>query len=130
MKIVDTTFLIDIIRGNQQVIRILRKEESLLTTQINMFEVIRGIFLKNLSEKKYGEIMDLFETIHMLRLDEASLIKAAHISSSLTKKGIIISDNDCLIAGIALSHGITKIITNNKKHFERIKELQVETYES
>lgn len=35
---------------------------------------------------------------------------------------------DTLIAAIALSNGITTIITRNKKHFEQIKELNVVTY--
>jgi len=47
-------------------------------------------------------------------------------------KGIGISqkldDNDILIAGIMLANGITKIITKNVNHFERIKEIKIIEY--
>ena len=44
------------------------------------------------------------------------------------KKGNMISDCDCLTAGIALSNGVNKIVTKNVKHFDRIKDIKAETY--
>lgn len=35
---------------------------------------------------------------------------------------------DCLIAGTMLSHVVRKILTRNKDHFERIKNIKVEGY--
>ena len=46
----------------------------------------------------------------------------------MIKKGTIIADADCLIAGIAISKGVNKIVTKNKKHFEHIKGIEVEVY--
>ncbi len=128
MKLVDTTVLIDIFRGKKEVLKVIESPTPLLTTQINMYEVIRGLFLHGISSEKFLLASEFFENIRVLSLDDTSIIKSAEISSALIKKGITISDNDCLTAGIALSNGITHIVTNNKKHFERIPKVIVETY--
>lgn len=128
MKVLDTTFLVDVFRGKQEAIRIAKSKEVLLTTQINLYEIIQGLFLKNVSSAKFFEVQLLFENIHVLSLDDAGIIKAAEISSTLTKKGITVDDSDCLIAGIALSKGFFTIVTKNVEHFSRMKGIKVETY--
>lgn len=128
MKVLDTTFLVDVIRGKKETEAILNSNAPLLTTQINMYEVLEGFFLKKISQAKYLEIMQLFDNIRVLPLDDNAIIEAAKISSCLIKEGNTIADCDCLIAGIALSKGITIIVTKNVKDFEKIKGLEVETY--
>lgn len=128
MKVVDSTFLIDLLRGRKEVIKVIDGKEPLLTTQINMYEVIRGLFLKDTPSSKLIQAIEMLENIKILPLDDNSIIKSAEISSDLIKKGSIISDCDCLTAGIALSKGVNRIITRNAKHFERIKGIKVENY--
>lgn len=128
MKVVDTTFLIDVIRGKKETETLLNSNTPLLTTQLNMYEVLEGFFLKKITQSKYIEIMQLFDNIRVLPLDDNAIIEAAKISSSLIKEGKTIADCDCLIAGIMLSKGITTIVTKNMKDFEKIKGLEVETY--
>ena len=128
MKILDTTFLIDMLRGKKETLKILDTKETFLTTQINMYEVIRDLFLKNISSSKILEITELFENIKVLNLDDNSIIKSAEISSELIKKGQFISDCDCLTAGISLSRQINEIVTKNVKHFSRIKGVKVVKY--
>ncbi len=127
MKLLDTTFLIDLANGIKETKPYLQ-EQLLFTTSINMFEFVRGLYLKKIPKNKYLEIMELFELIRMLPLDDAGIIKSAEISAVLYNKGIPIDDGDCLIAGIALSRGITTIVTRNTDHFERIKGIKVEKY--
>lgn len=128
MKVVDSTFLIDLLRGRKEVLKVIDGKEPLLTTQINMYEVIRGLFLKDTPSSKLIQAIEMLENIKILPLDDNSIIKSAEISSDLIKKGSIISDCDCLTAGIALSKGVNRIITRNAKHFERIKGIKVENY--
>jgi len=128
MKVLDTTFLIDLLRGKKETLPIINSKEHLLTTQINMYEVIRGLFLKNISSSRFRDVIETFEDIKVLSLDNRSIIKSAEISSELIKKGNMISDCDCLTAGIALSNGVNKIVTKNVKHFDRIKDIKAETY--
>ena len=93
-----------------------------------MYEIIRGLFIRNLSSRKFIDITDLFENIKVLSLDDNAIIKSAEISADLMKKGTPVPDCDCLTAGISLSKGVNRIVTNNVKHFKRIKELRVETH--
>ena len=128
MKVLDTTFLIDLIRGQKDTAKIMDSNEPLLTTQINMYEVIRGMFIRNVSEEKYLQISEFFDQIRLLSLDDNSIIKSAEISSGLLKNGQFIGDADCLTAGIALSNGVTTVVTRNVEHFKRIKGIKVESY--
>jgi predicted nucleic acid-binding protein len=128
MKVLDTTFLIDFLRGDKKTLKIVEGKEHLLTTQINMYEVIRGIFLGNSPSSDLLKATEMFENIRVLQLDNNGTIKAAEIFADLTKKGKMIADNDCITAGIALSNGINNIVTKNIEHFKRIKEIKIETY--
>ena len=128
MKILDSTFLIDLMRGSKEASRIVEGDEALLTTQINMYEVIKGLSLKGVSDDKMHRAREMFDNIKILPFDDNASVKAAEISSSLIKKGETIHDCDCMIAGIALSKGIKIIVTRNVKDFSKIKEIKVETY--
>lgn len=128
MKVLDNTFLIDLLRGKEETISIINSKEDLLTTQINMYEVIRGLFLKKISSSKLIAVFELFENIKVLPLDDNGVIKSAEISANLIKDGKMIADCDCLTAGILLSRRISTIITKNVKHFKRIKGIRVESY--
>lgn len=128
MKVLDSTFLIDVLRGRKETLNVINGKEPLLTTQINMYEVIRGFFLKNISSSKFLEMIEMFENIKVLSLDDNSIVKAAEISAELIKKGTVISDCDCITAGIAISKGINKIVTKNIEHFKRINGIKVESY--
>jgi predicted nucleic acid-binding protein len=128
MKLLDSTFLIDLMRGNKETSKIVNTEEVLLTTQINMYEVIKGFHLKSMSDDKIQKALELFDNIKVLPFDDNASIKAAHVSAALMKSGDTISDCDCMIAGIALSRGITTIVTRNAKDFAKIKGVKVESY--
>jgi tRNA(fMet)-specific endonuclease VapC len=47
--------------------------------------------------------------------------------ADLRKKGQPIDDIDLLIAGTAMANGLV-VITQNRKHFDRITELEVEDW--
>tara|TARA_Y100000310_G_C20633158_1_gene789708 strand:+ start:223 stop:606 length:384 start_codon:yes stop_codon:yes gene_type:complete len=127
MKVLDTSFLIDLVNGKKETKNV-SNLPNLLTTQINMYEFIRGFFLKRGNSIKYSQVMELFDNIRVLPLNDQGILKSAEISASLIKNGMVIEDTDCLTAGIALSHNANTIVTKNKKHFSRIKDIKVETY--
>jgi tRNA(fMet)-specific endonuclease VapC len=128
MKVLDTTFLIDVIGSLPEAVRLIDRKEPLLTTQMNMYELIRGLFLKNTSPSKVLRVMELFANVNVLPFDDQAVVKSAEINADLRKQGKLTPDNDCIIAGIALSKSINTIITRNVKHFERMKGIKVETY--
>lgn len=128
MKVLDTTFLIDFLGGDKATVKIAESKELLLTTQVNMYEIIRGVFLGDNPSSDLLRAKEVFENIRVLQLDDNGIIKSAEIFADLVKKGKMISDFDCITAGIALSKGATTIVTKNIDHFKRIKGLIVESY--
>ena len=128
MKVLDTTFLVDVLRGNSKTSKILENKDLLLTTQINIYELIRGLFLRQVAPEKMKEVMVVLGDLRVLPLNDDALISSADISAELMRTGKLLPDADCLIAGTTKAHGIKTIISNNRKHFERIEGLTVENY--
>jgi tRNA(fMet)-specific endonuclease VapC len=128
MKVLDSTFLIDLLRGKKEALKYVEKEEMLLTTQINVYEILKGLHAQDVSEEKYLRVKEMFENIRVLQFDDNASLRAAEISSNLIKKGLTVADCDCMIAGVALSKGAKIIVTRNVADFSKIKEIKVETY--
>lgn len=128
MKVLDSTFLIDLLNGTRSTQKTLETKEELLTTQINMYEIIRGLFWKEPSHARIQQAIALFDNIKVLPVTDQSIIKSAEISAALMNSGKMTKDADCLIAGIALSHGVKTIVTKNVKDFKRVSGLIVESY--
>ena len=131
MICLDTSTLIDLLRNKKEAVQKIEKsKEHVATTRINIFEILFGIFVKKDKEKqKFSErTKSLIDKIKILELDEVSCIKSAKIKSELIMHGKEIETTDCLIAGIMLANDCEKIITRDKDHFDRIKEIKVEGY--
>ena len=131
MKLVDTTFLIDLSRGTDAAVRKINELEAarLFCSEISRFEMIAGLYaLHENPSKKIGALDGLFKNFECLPLNVAEAAFAGTIAGELHRKGEDIRDADCLIAGTALANGISTIVTRNKTHFERIPGLTVETY--
>lgn len=130
MIALDSTALIDIYKGDFGLVKVLENfEEDLLTTIVNYQEIIFGL---NPENKKYMEedyfYENLFKNLNVLNLSKESIKEASSIFWDLSANGDVIGVADCIIAGICLSNGVKKIITKNKKHFERIKGLEIISY--
>lgn len=133
MILLDSTFLIDLLKKRKQAADKadeLADRDSLATTYVNFYELMLGIYsLEDIDhDKKLRDAEILLDKLHVLKLDKHSAIRSAKIGGSLSLTGSIIGDTDNMIAGIALSNGINTIVTRDKEHFERIKELKVEGY--
>jgi len=129
---VDTTFLIDLFRGDRKALLLMeklgREKEHISTTVINIAELYRGAYLHKDTEKKLREIEELENLLIILDMRRESAKIYGKLYSFLKEKGKIAKDRDILIAAIFLSYGENKIITRDKKHFEQIKELHVISY--
>ncbi len=126
----DSTFIIDLLHGDNGAIKILReKDYALFTTEINVFEIIAGVYaIKKDMQPQLDMALALFSQMIVLPLDRKASLRAGEIAGELIKNGFKIGDCDSLIAGIALSNGVSRIITKNTKHFGRIKELNIINY--
>ena len=132
MICLDSTLMVDFLRNKEGALDVINnlKDEDVVTTIINVFELESGIWaLKNTNYQIQLENLNrLLSRIGILELNPDSVSQSARIFGELSKSGKKIDDLDILIAGICLSNKCDRIITDNVKHFSRIKGLNIETY--
>ena len=133
MILLDTTFLIDLLRKKKNAISKaieLTTRDKLSTTYINIYELLIGIYsIKGIDkEKKLQDVEKLMEKLEVFTLEKESTINSAKIGGDLILKGQVIGDTDNMIIGIALTNGITTIVARDVEHYKKIKEIKVETY--
>ena len=131
MVCLDTSFVIDLIRGKSSVESVVKKldEESntICIAAVTVMELVKGAYLSDnysVEKEKIDRILSSFVILEFGK-DEASL--AGKIEVELIKKGGIIEIADIMIAATAIKNEEV-LVTKNKKHFERIKELKIESY--
>jgi predicted nucleic acid-binding protein len=72
-------------------------------------------------------VRKLTDQINVVESDDAISETFGSLKASLENVGLIIDDADMFIAACALVHGLT-VITNNTKHFRRIKGLKLDNW--
>ena len=135
MIILDTNSCIDYLNGISEVRKIISDQEDLVhITSISVYEINIGLerTKRKISEKRYRELykiwVEFISSMEIFPLGYKEAEKAAEVYDSLESQGQKIDDNDILIVGIMLSNGISKIITRNVKHFEKIEEIEIIAY--
>ena len=131
MTVVDTTFLIDLMRGEAGAVRVrdtyAGEGWSLHVTDVSLHELHRGLAQARVPPDEHGRIQAALEATHGLPLDSEAARIGGQIEGALKAHGRAIDVEDCMIAAIALRHGLG-VITRNQRHFGRIDGLSVQTY--
>jgi len=124
MIVLDSTFIIDFIRGDETVKRLYEKisKEDLIYTTIFTYQEVTFLPIEKDDDKSLAEANSFFEKIKILYPTKSSMVISNRIISYLKKKGSLIGIIDCLIAGIAIENN-AKFLTANKKHFEQVPNL-------
>ena len=122
--ILDSTFFVDLDREQRRknpssAHRFLEKHRD---HELAMSVVTRAELARGFSVREKWESFCLGFLI--LGLDDDVLWTAARIFRDLQKKGELISDNDLWIAATAVAAG-HPLVTENARHFERIRGLKV-----
>ena len=92
-------------------------------TLITYYEILSGLLHRD--ARKQLTVFEAFaETCRILPLTRKSIFYSAELYAELRLKGTPVDDIDLLIAGVALEHDFT-LVTNNLKHFGKIKGLDV-----
>jgi len=131
MACLDTTFLVDLIRGEKKVLDTLEKleksEENISISSISVMELVMGASISNNASIENDKIMKLLESLIILNFDKDCAILAGEIQASLRKSGNLIDLEDIMIGATAVNQNEI-LITKNKRHFEKIRNLEIETY--
>ena len=124
--LIDTDWIIDHLNGVESVTKKLEKftESGICTSIISVAELYEGVY----GSKNYDESLETLETflegITVLSLDQEVCKIFGRERDKLRKQGNIIGDFDLLIASICLRYDLI-LLTNNKKHFEKIDSLKI-----
>lgn len=114
MRILDTTVLIDFLRGRPAVRRVadLRATgEVPATTAINVEEIARG-----LRDSETTATRGLFDGLDVLPIDRATAWCAGRWRNEFAARGVTLFQADCLIAAAAFTRRAT-LVTGNPKDF-------------
>ena len=99
------------------------KDEILCTTNINIYEILKGFRWKN-NKNKETQFNKLLEDFIVFTIDDEVVKLAASIYADLRKRGITIGDADILIAAIVINNK-GRLVTNNTKHYKDIIDLNL-----
>ncbi|HEX7289649.1 MAG TPA: PIN domain-containing protein [Conexibacter sp.] len=122
-SLLDTTVLIDALRGRRAAERVRRLravgDDVPYVSAINVEEIIRG-----LREGEEPPVARLLDGLRLAPVARAEAERAAHWRRQFAERGVTLSQADCLIAAAALGVG-ARLITGNPKDFP-MTELTVE----
>ena len=91
---------------------------------ITLAEVYHGIYLSHDPEGEEGDFLRFLAGCDVLGLNDEICRLFGRERGRLRAAGTPISDFDLLIGCTAIHHGLT-VLTNNRRHFERIESLEV-----
>ena len=127
--LLDTNICVYWLKGNEHI------EQKVLSVGIdNIFisfvtvsELYYGAYKSERVDENLAMMRKLTDRINVIDSDDAISKAFGNLKASLESAGLIIDDADMFIAACALVHGLT-MVTNNTKHFKRIKELKLDNW--
>lgn len=127
--VLDTDILIYFLNGVPKITRKILELDTkeLATTIITHSELHYGVNNSKKKKTNLAKVTQLLNQLTILHYDEDASVIFAQEKARLKKDGELIADMDLMIASIAISNKL-KLITNNKKHFNRLKNLVIESW--
>ena len=126
--LVDTDWVIHHLNGNPAVIKRLEalQPEGLGLSVAVLAELYEGVYYSRDPEESERKLNDFLDSVHIVGIDEETARIFGRERGKLRQAGLIIGDMDLLIAATALQYDLT-LLSNNRRHFERIDGLQIES---
>lgn len=120
MYLVDTSALIEIVKGTKKGEDILKKygDENMVTTSFTVHESLMGS-----KESEMKKLKEFFKDTLILSYDFESAEKSSEIEKELTSKGELINKIDIFIASICILNNCNLITLD--KDFKKIKDLKL-----
>ena len=131
MVCLETDFLIALIRKDKEALKklgtLLAEDERITTTPINASELFKGAYLSERIDDNLKAVRGILNRLELLDFTRGAAAYYGEIYSELKERGELIGDLDILVASIALANN-EKLITRNIKHYNRIRELEIESW--
>lgn len=125
--LVDTSIIVDVDRGKEDVIELckqLTSTNSALISTVSVSEILTGSYLRkdySTAVKKAEKVLSQFRWVS-LNGDVAKVV--AQLNAYLISKGQPIEYQDVVIAASFLVECCDVLLTENKDHFERLPNLK------
>lgn len=128
--ILDTSFLIDVLKGDEEALeweKRMEKGEEPYISPITVMEIWEGALRSRKTEEELKKIKELLQGLSTIDFGLEEGRTSGEIRAYLKDKGSIIDVEDVMIAASAINSN-QKVLTRNPDHFARIENLRVETY--
>ena len=121
--LLDTNIYSHALRGNPEVIPVLRAAETLAICSITLGELLSGFRGGQRERENRAELADFLDSprVKALPIDEKTAEFYAVILDQLRRRGQPIPTNDIWIAAAAMQHGLT--LYSFDAHFQKIEGL-------
>lgn len=126
--LIDTDWAIHHLNGNTAISERLEalQAEGLGFSVVALAELYEGVYSSRNPEQSEARLNDFLDSVSIVGLDEETARIFGRERGRLRRTGQIIGDMDLLIAATALQYDLT-LLTNNRRHFERIEGLRIES---
>lgn len=129
--IVDTTLLVDLLRGDEAAREATEGREAqgslLWIPTPALFELWEGVERADRPEDERRRIEAVVGDYTILAFEARHAERAGRVSGALVRQGTMLDPIDAQIAGMALEARLP-VLTRNARHFERIPGLKVAKY--
>lgn len=129
--LVDTDWVIDHFNRVGAVTQRLQElqRQGLAVSIISVAELWEGVHFSKNPERSQATLEEFPSGVVVLGIDDEICKRFGQMRGSLRGQGKIVGDFDLLIASSALRHNLT-LLTNNRRHFEGIEGLRMESVSS
>ncbi len=127
--LIDTDIIIYSLKNHRQVVENFNTHRNApkSLSVITYGELVYGARKSRNVVKNLGMTHRIAELFPIIPISPAIMETFGETKATLEKLGATIDDLDLLIASTALTHNLT-LVTNNEKHFRRIKGLEIENW--
>lgn len=127
----DTTFLVDVLNGDDRAIERLafvegerRAEKVAAVSVLELHEAVRR---SGRPAEEREAVLDVLDSKQVVPADGSVMRRTGEISGTLYERGEPIDREDCIVAATALREG-EPVVTRNADHFERVDGIEVRSY--
>jgi predicted nucleic acid-binding protein len=125
--LVDTSIIVDVDRGKEDVIELCRqltRDKKALISAVSVSEILTGSYLRRDYKTAVRKAERVLGQFRIVTLNEETAKVIAQLNAYLISKGQPIEYQDVAIAASFLVECCDVLLTENKDHFERLPNLK------
>ncbi|MBI5122251.1 type II toxin-antitoxin system VapC family toxin [Candidatus Roizmanbacteria bacterium] len=121
----DTSVIINYLRGKEEAVNLINNlKGKLVSSYICLSELYEGIY-RSTNKNAESTVLEFFSGLSKTYgLNQKIAQEFGFLRKNLKQKGEVIEDIDIIIAATCITYNLS-LVTNNKKHFSRIKKLDI-----